>query len=77
VLGADMAGAAFYDPEHEGFGHTQDSHGNHDLVPGFEGYPQGRIIHGNQVYAETTAFYAAQEVQGPPIVRSSWSRRPR
>lgn len=67
VLGPDVGGAAFYDPEHEGFGHTQDSHGNHDLVQPHDGYPLGRVITGNQVYSETVAFYAAQEVQGPPI----------
>jgi protein-arginine deiminase len=68
VLAPDRGGAAFYDPEHEGTGHTQDSHGNHDVVPPFPGYSMGRIIHGNKVMAETTEFYASQGVQGPPIV---------
>jgi protein-arginine deiminase len=68
ILGPDMGGAAFYDPEHEGHGHTQDSHGAHDLVPPHDGYTVGRIITSTKAYAETIQFYAAQEVQGPPIV---------
>ena len=67
-LGPDQGAAEFYDPEHRGYGHTQDSHGNHDLVPPFDGYPLGRIIHGNKTYAETAAFYDSQQVQGPGIV---------
>jgi protein-arginine deiminase len=73
VLGPDAAGAAFYDPEHEGFGHTQDSHGAHDLVPPWEGQSMGKVITSTEAYAETIQFYAAQEVQGPPIViDTSW-----
>ena len=68
ILGPDMGGAAFYDPEHEGFGHTQDSHGAHDLVPPYEGQSEGRIITSTKVYAETIQFYDAQQVQGPTIV---------
>jgi protein-arginine deiminase len=68
ALRQDVGGVAFYNPEHEGKGHTQDSHGNHDLVPPYEGFPMGRIIHGNKVWPETQAFYNAQGVQGPAIV---------
>jgi protein-arginine deiminase len=67
-LGADHGTAEFYNPEHRGTGDTQDSHGNHDLVPPFPGFSQGRIIHGNNTFAETNAFYNAQLVQGPAIV---------
>jgi len=73
ILGPDFGGAAFYDQKHEGSGNTQDSHGNHDLVPPFDGYPMGRIIHGDKCLAETTAFYDAQEVQGPAIkIDTTW-----
>lgn len=67
-LGPDKGTAEFYNPEHRGSGDTQDSHGNHDVVPPFPGYPMGRIIHGNKTYPETNAFYDAQLVQGPSIV---------
>lgn len=68
ILGPDQGGVAFYNASHEGNGGTQDSHGNHDLVPPYEGMPNGRIIHGNKTYAETAAFYDNQLAQGPSIV---------
>jgi len=67
ILGPDYGGAAFYDPEHEGTGGTHDSHGNHDLIPPHDGYPMGRIYHGNQGLSETAEFYNAQGIQGPSI----------
>lgn len=67
-LGPDKGGAEFYDLELVGSGDTQDSHGNHDVVPPHPGHPLGRIIHGNHVFKSTTEFYANQVVQGPPIV---------
>ncbi|MFO0564724.1 MAG: protein-arginine deiminase family protein [Polyangiaceae bacterium] len=68
VLGPDRGGAEFYDNDQRQSGNTQDSHGNHDLVPPFPGYNMGRIIHGNKVMKTTQEFYATQGVQGPPIV---------
>jgi protein-arginine deiminase len=58
-------------------GSTYDSHGNHDLLPPYETadakFPLGRIIHGSNILPETHAFYAAQEVQGPPLqIKTSW-----
>jgi protein-arginine deiminase len=57
-------------------GDTYDSHGNHDLLPpytkGDESYPVGRIFHGSGILQETKEFYAAQKVQPPFTVDSSW-----
>lgn len=58
-------------------GSSYDSHGNHDLLPPYElgdqKWPLGRIAHGSGVLPETKKFYAAQEVQGPPVeVKTSW-----
>lgn len=58
-------------------GSTYDSHGNHDLIPPYENgdqkYPLGRIATGSGALKETMAFYAAQEVQGPPlVVNTAW-----
>ncbi len=68
ILGPDRAGIEIYDPSHAGTGHTQDSHGNHDVLPPHDGYPVGRIIHGNKILPETATFYDAQGPQGPAIV---------
>jgi len=68
ALGPDRGAAEFYNPERFQSGNTQDSHGNHDLVPPHKDYKLGRIIHGNKVMADTVDFYTAQGVQGPPIV---------
>lgn len=74
-LGPDRAVIEIYNKPNTGT--TYDSHGNHDLLPpytnGAESYPQGRIIHGSGVLKETKEFYAAQKVQGPPlVVKTSW-----
>ena len=54
-------------------GSTYDSFGNHDLIPPYEGYPYGRIIHGSGVLQETQDFYTHQLAQGPQlIVNTSW-----
>jgi protein-arginine deiminase len=58
-------------------GGTYDSHGNHDLIPPYENgdqkFPHGRIATGSGALKETMAFYAAQQVQGPPlVVNTSW-----
>lgn len=58
-------------------GTTYDSHGNHDLLPpyvnGDATFPSGRIITGSGVLKETMDFYAAQLVQGPPlVVETKW-----
>lgn len=68
VLGPDRGAAEFYNPEHFQTGNTQDSHGNHDLVPPHKDYKLGRIYIGNEVMQDTVDFYTAQGVQGPPIV---------
>lgn len=70
-LGPDLGAIEVY--RNAPSGTSYDSHGNHDLVPPFEGYPYGRIIHGSGVLQETQDFYAAQLVQGPQImVDTSW-----
>jgi protein-arginine deiminase len=59
-------------------GNSYDSHGNHDLIPGYTApdgtaYPYGRIIRGTGILPETAAFYDAQLVQGPQLeVKTSW-----
>jgi protein-arginine deiminase len=58
-------------------GDSYDSHGNHDLLPpytnGADSFPLGRIIHGSGILKETRDFYAAQQIQGPPVVvDTSW-----
>ena len=58
-------------------GSSYDSHGNHDLLQPYENgdqkFPFGRIATGSGALKETMAFYAAQEVQGPPlVVKTSW-----
>lgn len=58
-------------------GSTYDSHGNHDLVPGYshngQDFPYGRIVYGSGVLPETKAFYEAQLVQAPALtVDTSW-----
>ena len=68
ALGPDQGAAEFYNPENFQTGNTQDSHGNHDLVPPHKDYKMGRILHGNKVMQNTQDFYTAQGVQGPPIV---------
>jgi len=69
-LGPDKATLVTYKNDHTG--DTFDSHGNHDLIPaytnGAESYPLGRIIHGSGILKETKDFYAAQLLQGPPLV---------
>lgn len=59
-----------------GTGSTYDSHGNHDHIPPYEAggqsYPLGRILYGSGVLPETKEFYAAQEVQAPFSVKTSW-----
>jgi protein-arginine deiminase len=57
-------------------GSTYDSHGNHDLLPPYEGngkkWPLGRIVTGSGVLPETLAFYDAQP-QGPHFqLVSNW-----
>ncbi len=68
VLGPDRGAAEFYNSQNFQSGNTQDSHGNHDLVPPHKDYRMGRIIHGNKVMQSTQDFYVAQGLQGPPIV---------
>jgi protein-arginine deiminase len=74
-LGPDRGAIAVYDtPETGG---TGDSFGNHLLIPPHAGpngtWNLGRILVGSNVLPETTAFYDAQEVQGPHIgVDTSW-----
>jgi protein-arginine deiminase len=54
-------------------GSTLDSHGNHDLVPAYGGFPYGRIIYGSGILPETAAFYEAQLVQTPAVtVPTGW-----
>lgn len=65
VLGPDVGGAEFYSLAQKGKGGTQDSHGNHDLIPPHDGYPLGRIYLGHKAYASTREFYNAQSAQGP------------
>jgi protein-arginine deiminase len=73
ILGPGSGGTMFYNAIHHYKGHTQDSHGNHDLIPPYEGYPNGRIFHGSKTYAETAEFYNQQGVQGPAVVvDTSW-----
>ncbi|MBK8999668.1 MAG: hypothetical protein IPM35_28460 [Myxococcales bacterium] len=67
-LGPDKGAAEFYNPKQFQTGNTQDSHGNHDLVPPHKDYKMGRIYVGNKALASTMDFYTAQGVQGPPIV---------
>jgi protein-arginine deiminase len=68
ALGPDRGAAEFYNRSNFQTGNTQDSHGNHDLVPPHKDYKMGRIFVGNKVMASTMDFYTAQGVQGPPIV---------
>lgn len=69
-LGPDKATLVVYKNPHSG--DSFDSHGNHDLLPaytnGAESFPLGRIIHGSGILSETKKFYAAQLLQGPPLV---------
>ena len=64
--------AAFQIYRKDQSGDSFDSHGNHDLIPpytnGADSFPLGRIVHGSGVLQETRDFYAAQHVQGPPLV---------
>ncbi|MBI4956221.1 MAG: hypothetical protein HY908_29660 [Myxococcales bacterium] len=62
-------------PLHTGemhYGTTFDSYGNHELVPASAGFPAGRIVYGSGVLQTTRAFYAAQAVQAPFDVDTSW-----
>ncbi|MBK7583683.1 MAG: hypothetical protein IPI67_26250 [Myxococcales bacterium] len=68
AFGPDLGAAELYSFAQRWTGNTQDSHGNHDLVPPFDGYPMGRIIHGNKILTSTALFYNTQGVQGPAIV---------
>ena len=69
-LGADRGVFQIYKTDNSGS--SFDSHGNHDLIPaytnGADKYPLGRIVHGSDILPETHDFYAAQDVQGPPVV---------
>lgn len=74
-LGPDKAAIEIYKVYETG--DSFDSHGNHDLLPaytnGAESFPLGRIIIGSGILKETKAFYAAQEIQGPPlVVKTDW-----
>ncbi|MBK7580108.1 MAG: hypothetical protein IPI67_07860 [Myxococcales bacterium] len=68
VFGPDRGAAEFYNLSERQSGNTQDSHGNHDVVPPHKDYKMGRIIVGSKAKQTTQDFYAAQGVQGPPIV---------
>ncbi len=74
-LGPDRGVVQIYKTPHTG--DSYDSHGNHEMLPpyenGAETFPVGRIFHGSGILKETKAFYAAQLVQGPPlVVDTSW-----
>ncbi len=68
AFGPDLGAAEFYNLSERQTGNTQDSHGNHDVVPPHKDYRLGRIIVGDKAKQSTRDFYAAQGVQGPPIV---------
>ncbi|MBK7580102.1 MAG: hypothetical protein IPI67_07830 [Myxococcales bacterium] len=68
AFGPDQGAAEFYNLSERQSGNTQDSHGNHDVVPPHKDYKLGRIIIGSKMKQTTQDFYAAQGVQGPPIV---------
>jgi protein-arginine deiminase len=68
AFGPDRGVAEFYNREHWQTGNTQDSHGNHDIVPPHKDYTMGRIITGTKSMKDTVDFYAAQGVQGPAII---------
>ena len=73
-LGPDRGLVVIYKVQDSGS--TYDSHGNHELLPPYQGkdrkWPLGRIITGSGVLPETWDFYDAQ-VQGPHFqLDSEW-----
>ncbi len=69
-MGPDRIAIKIY--KKDNFGTSFDSHGNHDLLPAYtngkDSYPLSRILTGSGALPETMDFYAAQRVQGPPVV---------
>jgi protein-arginine deiminase len=73
MLGPDRGVAIFYDEQTEtDTGTSGDSHGNHDALPPYPAAPDGRIVYGSGLRPGTKEFYAAQELQPPIEVDSSW-----
>ncbi len=74
-LGPDKIALKVYWKDNSGS--SFDSHGNHDLLPGYTNgtasYPLGRILTGSGILPETMDFYAAQRVQAPVVVvNTTW-----
>lgn len=73
MLGPDQAVAVFFNEATElNAGDTFDSHGNHDALPPYPGFPNGRIFTGSGILASTHEFYAAQGAQPPIALNTSW-----
>jgi protein-arginine deiminase len=72
-LAPDQGVAAFYSEAFEtNVGSTFDSHGNHDALPPYPGAPLGRLFTGSGALPSTMEFYAAQKLQPPIAIDTSW-----
>ena len=73
LLGPDRGVAVFWNEQTElDKGTTYDSHGNHEALPPYPAARDGRILHGSNVLQSTRDFYAAQLVQPPIEIETSW-----
>jgi len=73
MLGPDSGVAVFFDEAKElGTGSTFDSHGNHEALPPYPEAPAGRLLLGSGIKKSTREFYAAQDVQPPIYLDTSW-----
>ncbi|MBK7583231.1 MAG: hypothetical protein IPI67_23915 [Myxococcales bacterium] len=73
MLGPERAVAVLFDEATElGTGSTYDSHGNHEALPPYPAAPAGRLLLGAGIKQSTRDFYAAQQVQPPIYLDTSW-----
>lgn len=73
MLGPDRAVAVLFNEAKElGTGNTYDSHGNHEALPPYADAPAGRLLLGSGIKQSTRDFYAAQQMQPPIYLDTSW-----